>query len=80
MPESIYLPNIANTTGCLLGEQSDRMIACLGINPSTARREKLDRTMFSLKRIAAHNGYSGYLMFNIYPQRATKKKLLFLNN
>ncbi|MDC7996480.1 DUF1643 domain-containing protein [Gilvibacter sediminis] len=67
----IYSHNATNTARYLLGEESETMIAILGINPSTACSEHLDRTMLSVKRIANYNGYDGFLMLNVYPQRAT---------
>ena len=78
----IYSKNDKNTHRYALGETGERIIACLGINPSTASPEKLDRTMESVKRIANNNGYDGWLMFNVYSQRATKPEDLdqTLNN
>ncbi len=67
----LYINNITNTLRFALGEKGNDMVACLGINPSTATPDKLDRTMESVKRIANHNGYDGWVMFNVYPQRAT---------
>ena len=52
-------------TRYLLHIPGKRTLACLGINPSTATPEKLDRTMLSVKRIANYNGYDGFLMLNI---------------
>jgi hypothetical protein len=47
------------------------MLACIGINPSTATPGKLDNTLQSVKRIAGFNGYDGWVMYNVYPQRST---------
>ena len=46
--------------------------ACIGINPSTAAPNDLDNTLKSVERIALHNGYDSFIMFNVYAQRATK--------
>lgn len=43
----------------------------MGINPSTAAPDDLDNTLKSVERIALHNGYDSFLMFNVYAQRAT---------
>lgn len=47
------------------------MVACIGINPSTAKPNELDNTLQSVRRIAAFNGFDGWVMYNVYPQRAT---------
>lgn len=44
---------------------------CFGINPSTAEPNNLDNTLKSVERIAKRHDFDGWLMFNIYPQRAT---------
>ena len=44
----------------------------LCVNPSTATPEKLDPTIRSVARIAHINNYDGWIMINLYPQRATK--------
>ena len=67
----IYTTNQKNTARFTLGEEGERILACVGVNPSNASPEKLDRTMQSVKRIANYNGYDGWLMLNLYPQRAT---------
>ena len=69
--EWVYHTDTWNEYRYTLGERADRMIACIGVNPSTAEPHNLDNTMRSVKRIAAFNGYDGWLMGNIYPQRAT---------
>ncbi len=67
----IYLNDAADTVRYVLGEKSDNMVACIGINPSTARPNALDNTLKSVKRIACFNGFDGWVMYNVYPQRAT---------
>ena len=44
----------------------------MGINPSTAAPGDLDNTLKSVERVALFNGYDSFLMFNVYPQRATR--------
>jgi hypothetical protein len=46
-------------------------LVCFGINPSTARPDDLDNTLKSVERIAKRSGYDGWIMLNVYPQRAT---------
>jgi len=55
----------------VLGEIGDKMVICIGINPSTATPEKLDRTLANVKKIAQFNNYTGWTMFNVYPKRNT---------
>ena len=68
--EWIYQNNDDNKMRYALGEKGSRVIACIGINPSTAIPDDLDNTLSSVKRIAKFNGYDGWVMFNVYPQRA----------
>ncbi len=70
----IYATDTQDKNRYVLGERGERILACLGINPSTARPEQLDNTLQSVKRIAAYNGYDGWVMFNVYPKRATNPK------
>ncbi|SMO51112.1 DUF1643 domain-containing protein [Gracilimonas mengyeensis] len=54
-----------------LGEEGDNPLVCFGVNPSTAVPGNLDPTVASVARFAEARGYDGWLMFNLYPQRAT---------
>ncbi len=54
-----------------LGQGGDNPLICFGINPSTAVPRNLDPTVASVARFALEKGYDGWLMFNLYPQRAT---------
>ncbi|MFV1884105.1 MAG: DUF1643 domain-containing protein [Balneola sp.] len=54
-----------------LGQEGDNPLICFGINPSTAIPGNLDPTVASVARFALEQGYDGWLMFNLYPQRAT---------
>ena len=54
-----------------LGQQGDNPLICFGVNPSTAKPNDLDPTVASVARFARDQGYDGWLMFNLYPQRAT---------
>ena len=70
----IYHTNIQNSARYALGLQGYKMLACVGVNPSTAEPGNLDATMQSVNRISKNNGYDGWLMFNLYPQRTTDPK------
>ena len=67
----IYHNNKSNTIRYILGEKSQNMVACIGINPSTAIPNDLDNTLKTVKRISEYNKFDGWIMYNVYPQRAT---------
>jgi len=69
--EWLYLNNPTDTVRYILGEKTKNMVACIGINPSTAKPNELDNTLKSVKRISKFNGFDGWIMYNVYPQRAT---------
>lgn len=60
----------------ILGEQFDssieKVLICIGINPSTAMPNNLDSTLKRVQRYAKESGeYGAWYMLNVYPQRAT---------
>lgn len=67
----IYETSADNTSRFVLGRRSKNPLVCFGINPSTACPECLDQTLKSVERIALKNHYDGWIMLNVYPQRAT---------
>lgn len=67
----IYVPNQYSEYRYILGTRGERPLICVGINPSTAIPDDLDNTLKSVERVARHNGYDSFLMFNVYAQRAT---------
>lgn len=69
--EWLYHNNETDTVRYILGEKTENMVACIGINPSTARPNELDNTLKSVKRISQYNGFDGWIMYNVYPQRTT---------
>ena len=67
----IYAPNFYSEYRYILGTRGENPLICIGINPSTARPGDLDNTLKSVERIAHHNGFDSFIMFNVYAQRAT---------
>lgn len=67
----LYAPNFYCDYRYILGTRGTRPLICIGINPSTAQPGDLDNTLKSVERIAHHNGYDSFIMFNVYAQRAT---------
>ena len=67
----LYVPDHYSEYRYILGTRGSRPLICIGINPSTAAPDRLDNTLKSAQRIALHNGYDSFIMFNVYAQRAT---------
>ena len=67
----LYVPNRYSEYRYILGTRGEKPLICVGINPSTAAPEALDNTLKSVERVAHHNGYDSFIMFNVYAQRAT---------
>lgn len=84
----IYIPDYYTDYRYILGTVGNRPLICIGINPSTAEPDNLDNTLKSVNRISNANGFDSFIMFNVYPQRATNpddmhreiNKLLHENN
>lgn len=67
----LYVPDFYSEYRYILGTRGKQPLICIGINPSTAEPDNLDNTLKSAQRIALHNGYDSFIMFNVYAQRAT---------
>ena len=67
----LYVPNFYSEYRYILGTRGEKPLICIGINPSTAAPDDLDNTLKSVERVALHNGYDSFIMFNVYAQRAT---------
>ena len=68
----LYVPNVYSEYRYILGTRGKKPLICVGINPSTAAPDHLDNTLKSVERVALHNGYDSFIMFNVYAQRATR--------
>lgn len=66
----LYQNNEKNTARFILGNVKAPLI-CFGVNPSTAEPQSLDPTMKSVEKITKGNDFTGWVMLNLYPQRAT---------
>ena len=69
-----YIASEDNSVRYVLGKYASRPLIVFGINPSIATAEKNDNTIGIIERIAKLRNCDGYLMFNLYPLRATKIK------
>lgn len=72
MPELVYECDKSGDCRFALGELGERNLICLGLNPSRARPDSYDPTMKRVVKWTRVHGYDGYVMVNLYPQRATK--------
>lgn len=66
----VYKHNADNSARFVLGEQGDKSLVCIGVNPSTATPDKLDATLRRVRKFSERLGFDGWLMLNLYPQRA----------
>jgi len=56
------------------GTPLSRMVAFIGLNPSTATPEKLDPTVKRCENYAKAWGFGGFVMLNLFSYRATSPK------
>lgn len=68
----LYVPPVYAEYRYILGTRGERPLIAVGVNPSTAAPGALDNTLKSVERVALHNGFDSFIMFNVYPQRATR--------
>lgn len=54
-----------------LGKNGSRKIFTIGLNPSTATKEKSDTTVAKVEGAAQRNNFDGFVMLNLYPIRST---------
>ncbi len=68
----IYEKTKDNKARFVLGTKGDKPLLCFGINPSTAEPNNLDPTLATVHRMSEkHREFDSFIMFNVYPQRAT---------
>jgi hypothetical protein len=59
-----------------LGRSGRRPLVVVGLNPSTATRERSDPTAAKVERVAHASGYDGFVLVNLCPVRATDCRTL----
>jgi hypothetical protein len=77
--EWLYERTDDNSARFVLGTVGENPLCCFGINPSTAEPGRLDPTVATVERKACEFGYDSFIMFNVYPQRATNPNDLHQN-
>ncbi|MBI2657249.1 DUF1643 domain-containing protein [Candidatus Woesearchaeota archaeon] len=68
----IYKISKDNKYRYVIGEESQNPLFVLGINPSTATDVDFDTTIKKVKKFSLFNKFNGWIVLNIYPQRAKK--------
>ena len=58
----------------ILGKNGTKKLFIIGLNPSTANKEKSDTTVAKVQKVAQNNDYDGFVMANLYPLRSTDPK------
>src|SRR6185436_1839752 len=72
----LYAPSADDRCRFALGRAGERKILVIGLNPSTATRDRSDTTVAKVDAVARHNGHDGFVMLNLYPLRATDPSTL----
>jgi len=68
----IYENTTDNKARFILGEKGGNPLVCFGVNSSTAKPGALDPTLTRVRNRAIADNFNGWIMLNLYPQRATK--------
>jgi hypothetical protein len=73
---SLYSSDKDDTWRYTLGKPGKSLLLTIGLNPSTATREKADTTVAKVEQVALRHGFDGFAMLNLYPVRATDYRSL----
>lgn len=71
MTRWLWQRNAEGTARFTLATLGKNPLVCVGINPSTAVPDDLDRTVNRVNGFASSNGFDSWTMLNVYPQIAT---------
>jgi hypothetical protein len=72
----IYQSTADDACRFALGRSGRRSLVVVGLNPSTATRDKSDPTAAKVERVARAHGYDGFVLVNLCPVRATDSRTL----
>ncbi|MGI6319696.1 MAG: DUF1643 domain-containing protein [Bacteroidales bacterium] len=67
----LYKNSKDNSLRFVLGSKGLNPLIVIGLNPSTADENKPDMTISKIIGFATRNNFDGFIMLNLYPQRAT---------
>ncbi len=73
---NLYLTSDDDKCRYALGSVGKKNLVVIGLNPSTADDKKPDATLRKVIGFVQRHSYDGYIMLNLYPQRATYPELL----
>lgn len=59
-----------------LGKEGLRKLFVIGLNPSTATKDKSDTTAAKVEGVARRKGFDGFVILNLYPVRSTDFSML----
>jgi hypothetical protein len=76
----IYNCNKDDSCRFSLGTSGNKTIYIIGLNPSTANKEKSDKTVTMVENIAAKNNFDSFVMLNLFPLRSTNPHGLPINS
>ncbi|BAU33455.1 DUF1643 domain-containing protein [Microcella alkaliphila] len=71
MTQWIWETSADGTARYVLGTAGEDPLVCVGVNPSTAVPNRLDRTVTRVSRFAERTGHDSWVMLNVYPQIST---------
>ena len=74
--ENVTMKGNANKFRFSLTKEGDRKLVVFGVNPSTANEQIADLTITKVMGFAERNGFDGFIMLNLYPQRCTNPRSL----
>ena len=72
----IYRSTTDDACRFALGRSGRRSLVVIGLNPSTATRDKSDPTAAKVERVARAHGYDGFVLVNLCPVRAADCRTL----
>ena len=67
----VYQASSDNCQRYVIGKSGARPLHVIGLNPSTANQNKSDTTITKINNFSIQNKYDGFLVYNLYPIRAT---------
>lgn len=69
--ENVTMKGNANEFRFSLTKEGNKKLIVFGVNPSTANEQTADLTITKVMGFADRNGFDGFIMLNLYPQRCT---------
>lgn len=69
--ENVTMKGDENEFRFSLTKEGNKKLVVSGVNPSTANEQTADLTITKVMGFADRNGFDGFIMLNLYPQRCT---------